>query len=98
MSNRQNGHTAAGQCPLCGTPMRSRTRDPLVRALGLALIYGSAVLLLLFLPVLALPGILALALLAARGLMLLPRAPSQWCPQCWYVHPPEPQNRLSEPG
>ena len=76
-----------GPCPLCGAPMRRRRRDPLCRALGLALLYGGAVLLLLWLPALTIGRLLGVAALVVSGAVLAARRRTWWCPQCWHERP-----------
>ena len=73
------------QCPLCGTTLVERTRDPLVRAGGLALLYAAAMMLLTWLPSLTpwkAAAVLDLALGGVRGARA---RRSLWCPGCWYA-------------
>lgn len=71
-------------CPLCGTPLRSRRRDPLVRAFGALVLYGSCFTFLLLLPGITLPALLTTVIFGVWGMLLMKGETGQWCPGCWF--------------
>lgn len=81
------------ECPLCGAAMIRRGCDPLVRFLGLALLYGAALLLLVWLPELGLEEALAVGAFGACGWILVKDARWRWCPGCWYAEKQPPVDR-----
>ena len=72
-------------CPLCGSRMKPRARDPLLRAAGMMLIYLSLLLLLLWLPGITVDEFLASALCLVTGTIALRQKNHLWCPECWHV-------------
>ena len=67
--------------------MLARTRDPLVRILGFALLYGSAFAFLCLVPGISPGRALAVGVFAAWGVILLRSGPTWWCPECWFEMP-----------
>jgi len=63
-----------------------RKRDPLVRLLGLGLLYAAVLLVLIWLPALDLGKVAAGIVIAGAGAALARGFRSWWCPQCWYSH------------
>jgi len=82
---RQEYEPEAGvkQCPLCGCRMMPRGRDPLVRCLGLVLLYAAAWLLLIWLPTLGTGKAASAAIMGVCGAALTKNPQSWWCPECW---------------
>jgi len=64
--------------------MVQRQRDPLVRLLGLVLLYAGALLVLIWLPALSLGRAAAALIVAGAGVGLARNRRSWWCPHCWY--------------
>lgn len=81
---QEEGRIQQPECPLCGARQIQRKRDPLTRALGLILIYGSILTLLIILPGIGTGTILALSLVFLYGLTLLRERHQMWCPNCWH--------------
>ena len=61
-----------------------RGRDPLVRCLGLVLLYAAALLLLIWLPGLRPGTAVSAVIIAACGCVLLKNRWCWWCPTCWF--------------
>ena len=78
---------SSARCPLCGTPMRERKRDPLTRAMGFLLLYAAAFLAVYVVPRIDLWSAAALAVLCAWGVRLMRRRFAHWCPACWHEKP-----------
>ena len=73
-----------GDCPLCGTTMQHRRRDPLARMFGMLVLYVNCFVFLLILPDITLEAVLTMMLFAVWGIYLMRGGTSQWCPECWY--------------
>jgi len=80
----ENPQEAAPDCPLCGTRMQHRRRDPLARMFGMLVLYASCLVFLIILPGITRETILTLALFAVWGVYLMRGGSSLWCPGCWY--------------
>ena len=79
-----NDAPGGNRCCLCGTELVERSRDPLWRVLGLALVYLAALLLVFALPGVGWGTVAAAVILSVFGLALARNTRTLWCPCCWF--------------
>ena len=72
------------QCALCGRDTIARGRDPLVRSLGLVLLYAAVLLLLIWLPAPGPGKVISAGIIGAWGCVLLKNPQRLWCTNCWF--------------
>ncbi len=84
---QQPDSSAERACPLCGSQMTLRGRDPLRRALGLVLLYAAALLFLIWLPALGADKAASVLIIAAYGCLLARNRQAWWCGGCWFEAP-----------
>ena len=83
-SEDTNKAPGGNRCCLCGTGLVERSRDPLWRVLGLALVYLAALLLVVALPGVGWGIVAAAVILSVCGLALARNTKTLWCPGCWF--------------
>lgn len=74
----------AARCPLCGSAMRLRARDPLARIFWGIVLYGTVFLALYLMPDIKPASAVGLVILGLWALLHMRRAPRLWCAECWH--------------